>query len=320
MLDLAIPLRETIDKSALSELTEWFSNIPSDAAWYVVSDYCFGDDQKKNDVASFSIILNHDKLSNIGSYINAFSPKDLKNTRHVSPDFLKYLNAPVMFTFTFAIERGSRFLKDYASEEDMEEFFGGFEEFVKAVNKSSSFKPGYIDGVIRRAREMRESLKAKSANFRLSRQVFLVATFASVVFHYLNKVKSPSHIAWVSDRDALIDRGDGFIYDLSYFMFLAEYMRASQGEPTERNIVMSKPHFIYPIPPKSGINEHDVLVRIPDYLAGTIADLDISANEFSKDKYYTILEHALVNSRNHAIIYVRGAGQDIYTRRLVYRQ
>jgi len=62
MLDLAIPLRETIDKSALSEMTEWFSDIPSNAAWYVVSDYCFDDDQKKNDVASFAVLLNHDTL------------------------------------------------------------------------------------------------------------------------------------------------------------------------------------------------------------------------------------------------------------------
>ncbi|MBT2786508.1 MULTISPECIES: hypothetical protein [unclassified Halomonas] len=232
---------------------------------------------------------------------------------------MKYLNTPVIFSFTFAVERDSRFLKDYASKENMEAFFGGFEEFVQAINESSSFKPGYIDGVLRRAREMRESLKAKSANLQLSRQIFLVATFASVVFYYLNKVKSPSHIAWVSDRDALIDRGDGFIYDLSYFMFLAEHMRAPQGKQAERSTVMDKPHFIYPIPPKSGINDHDVLVRIPDYLAGTLADLDISANEFSKDKYYTVLEHALVNSRNHAIIHVRGGGQDIYTRRLVYR-
>jgi hypothetical protein len=320
MLELAIPLRDTIDKSALHEMTEWFSDIPSHAAWYVVSDYCFDDDKKKSDVASFSIILNHDTLASIGSYISAFAPKDLKNTKYVSPDFLKYINAPVIFSFTFAVEKDSRFLKDYASKENMEEFFEGFEAFVQAINKTSYFKLGYIDGVLRRAREMRESLKAKNANLRLSRQIFLVATFASVVFHYLNKVKYPSHIAWVSDRDALIDRGDGFIYDLSYFMFLAEYMRAPEDEITEEKVVLDKPQFIYPIPPKSGINEYDVLVRIPDYLAGTLADLDISANEFSKDKYYAVFEHALVNSRNHAIIHIRGESQNIYTRRLVYRQ
>lgn len=319
MLELAIPLRETIDKSALLDLARWFAECPSNASWYVASDYCFNDHSKKSDVASFSILLQHDTLNNIKSYINYFAPKDLKHTRNISLDFLKYVNSPVIFNFTFVIDRESQLLEDYATKENMEEFFEGFEEFIRAIN-TSALKPGYIDNVLKRARETRESLKPKSTNIRLSRQIFHVATFASLIFHYLNKVKAPSHITWVSDRDALIDRGSGYIYDLSYFMFLAEHIRVPQDEPSVNGMIqIDKPYFVHQIPAKSGINEYDELIRIPDYLAGTIADLDILNTEFSKNKYYTVFKHSIVNSGNHAIIHISGSGQNLHTKRLVYK-
>lgn len=319
MLDLAIPLRETIEKSVLLDLVDWFAELPSNASWYVVSDYCFNDSSKKNDVASFSILLQHDTLNNIKSYINTFAPKDLKHTRNISTDFLKYVSSPVIFNFTFVIDRKSRFLEDYATKENMEEFFEGFEELIRVIN-TSALKPGYIDSVLKRARETRESLKPKNTNIRLSRQIFHVATFASLVFHYLDKAKAPSHITWVSDRDAVIDRGGGFIYDLSYFMFLAEHIRVLRHAALVNDIIqIDKPYFVYQIPAKSGINEYDELIRIPDYLAGTIADLDILNTEFSNNKYSTVFKHSIVNSQNHAIVHISGSGQNLHTKRLVYK-
>ena len=84
MLELAIPIKENFQKSALKDLTLWFATLPDNASWYVISDYCFGDKTKKNDSATFSILLNHDKLENIKDYINHFAPKDIKSSRKVS--------------------------------------------------------------------------------------------------------------------------------------------------------------------------------------------------------------------------------------------
>ena len=80
------------------------------------------------------------------AYINYFAPKDLKHTRNISLDFLKYVNSPVIFNFTFVIDRESQLLEDYATKENMEEFFEGFEEFIRAIN-TFALKPGYIDNV-----------------------------------------------------------------------------------------------------------------------------------------------------------------------------
>jgi len=319
MLELAIPIKETIEKSIFEELVTWFSELPDNAEWYVISDYCFEDREKKNDVASFSVLLNHDKLKNIKEYINSFTPKDIKSTRTVSPAFLQYVNSPVIFTFTFVLDRSSKLLRDYAEKDNMQSFLPEFHNFVKIIESNSSFEKGFVESVLRRAKQFHESFKTKNFNARLSRQIYLVATFASLIFLYLNKVKKPSHIAWVSDRDALVDKYDGFVYDLAYFMFLAEYSQDTSVREGAKPLRIDKPHFIFPLPAKSGSNEYDELIRIPDYLAGTLADLDIDANEFTKDKYYTVLKSSLVNSKNHAIIHLRGSGPDIWSRRLVYQ-
>ncbi len=319
MLELAIPIKETFEKSTLAELVTWFSGLPDNAAWYVISDYCFEDKTKKNDVVSFSVLLNHDKLKSINEYINAFAPKDIKSTRSVSPAFLQYINSPVIFNFTFVLDRSSKLLRDYAGKDNMQSFLPHFHDFVRLIESSSSFESGFVESVLNRATQFHESFKVKSFNARLSRQIYLVATFASLIFHYLNKVKKPSHIAWVSDRDALVDKYDGFVYDLAYFLFLAECSQDASVKENAEKVSIDKPKFIFALPAKSGANEYDELIRIPDYLAGTLADLDLDANKFSKEKYYTVLNSSLVNSKNHAIIHLCGSRLDIWSRRLVYR-
>lgn len=83
-------------------------------------------------------------------------------------------------------------------------------------------------------------------------------------------------------------------------------------------LMLDTPQFIFPEPEKSGKNHFDELIRIPDYLAGTLADFDVSSNKFSKDKYDTILLNSLVNSRNQAVIYVTGKGNELLCKRLVH--
>lgn len=75
MLELLIPLKKTVNQSAKYDLTNWLDTMPDGAAWYVISDYCFGDKTKQNDTVSFTVLLHHDKLENIKEYINHFAPR-----------------------------------------------------------------------------------------------------------------------------------------------------------------------------------------------------------------------------------------------------
>ena len=101
MLELLIPIKNCIDQSTQKDFVSWFKDFPAGASWYVISDYCFGDNTKSNDVVTFSVLLHHDTPDNIKEYIRAHAPKDIKKTRSPSEGFIQYLNAPVIFHFSF---------------------------------------------------------------------------------------------------------------------------------------------------------------------------------------------------------------------------
>ncbi len=317
MLELLIPLKKTVNQSAKHDLDNWLSSIPDEAAWYVISDYCFGDKTKQNDTVSFTVLLHHDKLDNIKEYINHFAPKDIKSTRTVSVEFLQYINSPVSFSFTFVIDRKANLLRDYATDESMLSFLPAFRNVVSDIASNSTFQNGYVDGVMKRVKAFEADFSKKNFNSKLARQIYVVSAFASVVFEVLTIAKKPKYIQWISDRDALLERYDSFVFDLSYFLFLQGY--SAHFERKGNSVLMlDTPQFIFPEPVKSGKNHYDELIRIPDYLAGTLADLDVSSNTFTKDKYNTILLNSLVNSRNQAVIYVTGKGNELSCKRLVH--
>lgn len=318
MLEIAIPIKKSFTQSTIKDLENWFRSIPEGASWYVLSDYCLGDKSKKNDVVSFSILLHHDKLKNIKEYINAFAPKDLKQTRNVSEGFLKYINSPVIFNISFVIDRSSKYMREYSDVENMKSFLPAFREVVEVFDSNSNLGNDYFLEVKRRTELFERDFGSKNFNAKLSRQIYLVSTFASLIFFYLTSLKKPSNIAWISDRDAIVHRYDGVAFDLAYIMFLNEYS-AVKGSKEGTPIVIGKPKFVFWEAQKSGADTYDELVRIPDYLAGTLADFDIDKQVFSKDKYYKMLQYSLVNSENHAIFQIYGDSKKLSARRLAFK-
>lgn len=182
MLDLFAPL-EVAFKGIAENLNSWFSSVPADMPWTIVSDYCIGDSGKKNDVISFQIIANHDTAKNISSYIAAAAPKDIKNTRTVSVGFMQYLNLPVTFSISFVVSRDSHLLRDYIAVENMDDFLPDVEEYLTAVQANSPINSAYFADVTSRLRKFKHDIGSnKQFNARLARQVFLVATFGATVF------------------------------------------------------------------------------------------------------------------------------------------
>lgn len=319
MLELSKPLKITFEKSSLRDMESWFDDYPDDSAWYVISDYCFGDKNKKSDSVSFSILLNHDKIDNIKEYIHAVAPKDIKSTRSVSKGFIQYINSPVIFHITFMIDRNTKYMKDYATRENMKEFLAVFREFATLIDKNSSFDEGFVSSALKRSREFERDFDNKNFNVKLSRQIYLVSVFASLIFYYLNKTKKPSYIKWVSDRDAINKRYDGFIYDLAYFLFLSEVSQDINYVEGSEMTLLHKPNFIFPVEEELESGLYDELIRIPDYLAGTLADFDMNSGTFSKDKFYTVFFDSLVESKNHSVIQVYGEGERLSSRRIVHK-
>lgn len=317
MLDLFDPL-EVAFRGIAEDLREWFSPYPKNCPWTVVSDYCIGDSGKMNDVISFEIIANHDTAANICSYIAAAAPKDIKNTRTISQGLMQYLNLPVTFSISVVISRDSHLLRDYIAVDNMEDFLPDVENYLRTVQSNSPGENSYFPDVYNRLWKFKRDIEGnKQFNAKLARQVFLVATLGAEVFKHLMVASHPSHIRWISDRDALLDRYDGLVYDLAYVIFLLFYSTALS--PSTDKCILDAPKFIFEIPEKSGQHRYDELVRLPDYLAGTLADINLETLEFTHEKFEQVWRKVFVRSRNNAVVQVLGNSERVTIRRLVFR-
>jgi hypothetical protein len=111
------------------------------------------------------------------------------------------------------------------------------------------------------------------------RQIHLVAALAASLFKCLDAVRPPSHIRWIRDRDAMFDRHDAIAFDLAHYYFL---LLRSQDSVA---VALERPDFIFALPGMDGIRQYEELIQLPDCLAGTIADIDVPAMQFSDDKF-----------------------------------
>lgn len=115
----------------------------------------------------------------------------------------------------------------------------------------------------------------------------------------LKKYSSPTHIAWVSDRDAIIDKHNGFAFDNMLFW----YKIVSHG----LEFAKIDPQFIFQEPEKEAENYYDELIRIPDYIAGSLASIDIENKEnllTIHDKHWQMFNNVYTNPMNQATLKV----------------
>jgi hypothetical protein len=291
---------------------------PNDAAWYVLSDYCIGDKSKSNDAATFSILLNHDTLGNLKDFVAEVAPKDIKSSRSISDKFIYYINQRVMFHVTFVVPSKLKFLKRYADVDNMLGFLSPFRQFVIDVASKSTFEAGFEESVLKRIALFTSDFQRSNFNANLSRKIYLVACFASLVFYYLAITKQPHKIFWISDRDAITERYGGIIFDFAYFMFLYEYMQILVDNRGVPSATIDKPQFIFATATKENAALYDELIRIPDHIAGTMADFNMQTSSFSKAKFRELSLYSLTNAENHAIIQVSGDRSAVSSRRLIF--
>src|SRR3569623_432243 len=99
MVDL-LPVLMGATKTVQQQMSQWFGGYSAGMPWTIVSDYCIGDDGKKNDVFSFVVIANHDKTENISKYISAVAPRDIKEVRQIPLGLMQYLTCRHPVTFS----------------------------------------------------------------------------------------------------------------------------------------------------------------------------------------------------------------------------
>lgn len=319
MLELFGPL-DTAFRTLSAELAAWFSVYPEGALWNVISDYCIGDPGKKNDTFAFSILVNHDTGQNIREHIAAVAPSDIKSSRSIPTGLIEYFNCPVAFSVTFVLPRNSTLLRNYVSVENIADGLPDLENVLRIMQANVPARSAYFEEVIARIRSFKRDIeRRKGFNAKLARRVFLTAVFAAQIFKQLAVLKRPAYIRWISDRDAILDRYDGVVCDLAYTYFLLTYGATLGGSQEGELVIIDKPDIIFEVPERTGVHRHDELVRLPDYLAGTLADLDIETINFTHPKFETLFKTVFINSPNNAIIRVMGNAERLTAQRLLFQ-
>ena len=67
-----------------------------------------------------------------------------------------------------------------------------------------------------------------------------------------------------------------------------------------------------------GETEYAELIRLPDYLAGTLADVSLPEIEFSHDKFPPLFTQLFIEASNNAVLQVGHEGETLITRRVLF--
>lgn len=304
------------------QMEAWFSRYPPGMPWTVVSDYCIGDVNKHNDVISLVIIANHDTADAICEYLAKVAPKDIKNTNQVPLGLVQYLTCPkpITFSLSFMLRREEALLRRYLRTEEIADFLPDACEMLRSWRDNSPGPTEYYDQAIKRFKVFEQDLRKKHVNEKLARQIHLTASAIAITFHLLTKSTKAGFLRWISDRDALVERYDTVVYDIAYYYFLllqsehAVPVISSEGRP-----LRSVPQITFDIPEKTGKHRFDEMVRLADYLAGTLADLNSDSMSFSKEKFETVLRHVFVNSPNNWAIHLLSDTEKVTVRSAQFR-
>lgn len=309
-----IELIKNSGKSVRSDFNRWFDWVPAAAAWNVISDYCLNDKNKQNDVFSFVIVFNHDTMSNISEYINAVAPRDLKATSRPSEGLASYLKCPVSFSLSFVVQRGCKFIRNYIAMEEIQNFLPQARELMNDWALDEPQNADYYRAVNQRLQQLLLKTKQKQRSERLFRQIFLVAALAAVVLDMIDQVKAPIKIRWISDRDAMFDQQNGVAFDLAWMFF--QIMRRQRPGVVD----LGRPIVSFATPGMDGKTEYAEFIRLPDFLAGTLADMKLPQMMFIHPKFPPIFNRIFVNSPNNTVIEILSDSERTTTRRICFGQ
>jgi hypothetical protein len=202
-------------------------------------------------------------------------------------------------------------LRNYATVEAISDFIPATRALLSQWIQSDPEHARYFGRLDRQLMKMGQEMRRKQRSDRLIRQIFLIAAFGAYVLELLDNAKAPSAIQWISDQDAMFDRYDGLAFDLAFLLWLVS--RSSKA-----NTPSPVPRLAFGLPGMDGVNQYAELIRLPDYLAGVLAELALPEMTFSHGKFQPVFEQVFVAAANNTVVQVAMEGAALVTRRLMF--
>lgn len=290
MENLFSMINGNINKSAVVKFREFIKKYSDVTKWYVCSDYCFGDDNKPNDVVSFVIYPHDIDIGLKQDYIQSLQMKDLKKTRSINPDFCRFLHSGTFFSFNFILEKNNYF-NSWNNKDSQQHFV---DACIEAANQWKDTTPNNRELYIEcagRLRRFKNNMGSKSFNCALMVRMLSVTFLAGYIKYLLLQEHKNVHLySWLSDRDAITEWQDG-IYEIFYHMMSHELCTRHLTDPK----IESKMKEVYLKTSKTE-QSYDQLNRVADYICGTLADYDYNNGKVTAEKQCILVEDAIADN------------------------
>ncbi|MDA0107853.1 hypothetical protein OH456_06845 [Vibrio sp. La 4.2.2] len=290
-------LDDTFNKSSLGCFQDYVRANSRYKKFLIFSDYCLHDKNKPNDVVSFTIVPYDEYPEILKKKIRELAPRDIKKTRKVNPEFINYLNQNRFFHVSFILGSRGGLTKNCSMKEV--DYINESIDVTKsmlndwAINTPSNRE--YFDSIVKKLNYLKNEQNKKSPNRKLLRDVLLVPMLASYLAYLLTKEAQASIIGWFSDRDKIIESYNEIAYDFFHINHHSFCEKAGINS-SDSQIVVGQPTC------SEGGMWYDAQNRLPDHIAGTIADWSLPDNKSSKQKFISLIENLLADNNNCILI------------------
>lgn len=284
-------LEKTFSKSVSQDLElHYFPRIREYTKWVCLSDYCLDDKNKPNNIITYSLMPYITDIDDLSSFIKLIAPKDIKNTQRINRDYMHFLKHYPLINFSFVINNRKRLFETANDplKESLIIIFSQIKEHYLIWLKNQPEKDTYYQRVIKKIDQTLIQLKDGN-KIKQIYTMFLVAYLGGFASSIIVKKIKPELFGWLSDRDAINEVSDHLSIDLfDYYLFnfsQFEKCRFASAPATSKDIPF-----------------YDELLKIPDYIAGTLADYNASTGNISKPKFDTVLtEYMAENVHNNFV-------------------
>ena len=266
--------------------------------WLVASDFAIRDNTRHNDVFVYTVSPYDQDLEKIKAEIKAAAKTDIKKIRTVDEKALIYMGSESLFSFCFIPSRNRALIPSAA-------------EARRAIGEViwEATTRGFDSETVRRLKVFQNQ---GNFNLKLLGDIVLASSFATFITYLLLKTGRVQGVSWMPDRDSITTCGDFIARDLYGINLQSLCLNNSVDSYSTAKLVVcaSEP----------GSDQwFDEVIRIPDYIAGTIAAWNIKDNKIIADhpKFMQVLERVIADNRNIPIVQIDFSGGTVKTQRLV---
>lgn len=261
----------------LAKWNTYYHNYRQTDYWCITSDYCLDDKDKPNDVMTFSIFPVYN-INTLKDDVQKSLPKDIKEIKNILEKAISYIEScPYVFSIVLIIENKNKIFDLEGSKKRLDDLIKSMENWPKAKK----------DEFMHKIKLFRKYLDRKQINRKLLSNISITVHAMSVIIEFLLLKTNIKHITWISDRDSITNfQNNGIIH----LLVRQEFANLVRNRIQDNQI--------YGILDDGKYNPEllDDLVRIPDYISGSVASMDFENPENVNEKDYELFDKALADN------------------------